>query len=362
MILNTFPVGCLAGYPSYLIREGYGRVALIEGDPLVFSTARALLHSENSATAGVMAWGESIDPQLALRVCRDWVRRWLLAGAHISMIPYLLVVHLEPLHSDPTCFRTAVHWVVLNAHLGLRKAIRPYVYTRDFERMREWQDALNILHGWARPVDNPSDLRFSRAGGSSAQKVIAAVRYGVDVLTLEQGSGYRAGGCAVQTVVDHMNRLNAWDQLFEGEKPRFGWAAIIGHGPNIKLQFESGITIPLCTSKRDRRFSSLPQGIRGRKEKDERDSFNAHNGERFFAQSSARRIRHMQEFFGAAWCDPHGDPAWRDDAEHTGVVRAVLEQVRPGGAMHGGSIGGNEVYPQRHLRECKKEQTPDLSI
>jgi len=324
MINCVFPAGCMASYVMYLLRIRADRVHCYMGDPFLFAVLRALLRTDNGVTTGVMCWECYVEPGLAIKLCSDWVQRWLLAGADVAAVPRLLVVHLEPCFGDPSKMRTCVHWVVANVHLGLGLSIRPYVHTRsDFHGLVGSQNIINILGGWRIPSLEPAGLYFVRNDDLVCRDIVRTVRVGLDQVRASEDLGrgekfYEQ----LQYVVETCNRDELWDGVVDGKgNDAPGWAAIIreSNDESYTLKFQNGLRVAICGFRqpkkitRDALAKSCPSpaspGV----------ALDPERHQASFERLMQRRAALFKKYFGGDWCRPLDCPA---------AVRSYLLEIR----------------------------------
>jgi hypothetical protein len=270
MIITFFPVGCRAGTPGYLLRQRQDRVAAWIGDPLSYAALISLLATGNPFTAGVMAWERKIDLAVALECCLRFVHDWLLGGADVAAVPFIVVVHVEPALLVPKRIRTAAHFAAANVHLGLGKAIRPYVHSRgDFGSKVAWQDLLNREGGWRIPEGLPTGLRFARRPQEEdARRIFGLICQGLQQMSLEvpDYSDPQALERALHSAVD---RLNAEPDLWlPGDRPELLPPAAIlvrrtTHETEYIIKFAGGRFLELCTLRTSPKKILRRTGSRG---------------------------------------------------------------------------------------------------
>jgi hypothetical protein len=149
MIIKFFPKQAQGGDPSYLLELRKERVVAHIGLPNSFSRLASVAHTNNPTLAGAVCFETEVNTDRALEIARHFIYQILLGGADICAMPHLLVVHKEP--SANGKFRTVVHFSILQFHLGLRLAVRPYLDRYDRVWLEAAQAELNRHFGFRDP-------------------------------------------------------------------------------------------------------------------------------------------------------------------------------------------------------------------
>ena len=182
-------------------------VTVLRGDPAQVAAVADGLAFAHTTTSGVIAWAPDDQPTAAdIAAVLDAFEQTAWAGLEPDRYAWTAVQH--------DAAGGAVHVHILAARVDLETGkslnIAPPGWQRDFDPLRDWQ---NAVHGWSRP-DDPARQRAVQPG-YMAYRAAAALRQGLAVAEdpRQTLTAYLTEGIVAGTIQDRAGIVQALEEV-----------------------------------------------------------------------------------------------------------------------------------------------------